>query len=545
MKLIAIIPARGGSKGIINKNIRLLNSLPLIYYPINNAKLTGMFDEIVVTSDNEEILYIASNYGISTLKRTRELSQDHVTLDPVVYDALIRSEQKNNTRYDIVVTLQPTSPLLISSTLKDAIMKFTEDKENDTYISVSNKPHLAWIVENGKYTPAYKERLVRQKLPPYYLETGSFMISKRENVTNYSRLGATISVFPVPETEAVDIDNMNDWLLCQSQLSKRKIVFRTDAHNKLGMGHVYRTITLYQAMLEHDLIVVLNKAYPLGVNAIKKAGLKYHVVENDEDFFKFLNEFKPDIAIIDCLNTEKNYILKLKKSVSRVVVLEDEGNGSKYADVAINAMHEGNALDSNRYYGAKYCCLRDEFIIKGSKPFSSTVNNIFVSFGGSDPSDITTKVYGIACALIEKYPDIRFDFVVGLGFREDRKFELIPISNRIKIVYDTSHISEYMAKSDMAIISNGGTAFEVCSLGVPSIVLSQNLREASHAFAQIHNGFINLGLGENIDTNTIYNTILWLMNTPIIRNEMRNRMLSTNLKNGTKTVKKIILGEIQ
>jgi CMP-N-acetylneuraminic acid synthetase len=189
MKLIAIIPARGGSKGIINKNIRLLNGKPLIYYAINNAKSIELFDEIVVTSDSDEILHISSSYGVSVLKREEYLSQDHTTLDPVIYDALVKSEQCKDVTYDIVVTLQPTSPLLLASTLKNAITNFVGQKTNDTYISVVNKPHLAWSSENGYFSPLYKERLIRQSLPPHYIETGGFIISKRENVTEQTRLG--------------------------------------------------------------------------------------------------------------------------------------------------------------------------------------------------------------------------------------------------------------------------------------------------------------------------------------------------------------------
>jgi len=544
MKLIAVISARGGSKGIINKNIKLLNGRPLISYAINNAKSIGMFDEIVVTSDSEEILSIASGCGVSVLNRTPELSGDNITLDPVVHDALVRSEEKNSTKYDVVVTLQPTSPLLSPVTLKSAVQKFIEDKAHDTYISACNRPHLAWTGDgDSKFVPAYKERLNRQKLPPYYMETGGFLISRRENVTERSRLGTAISVYPISESEAVDIDNMNDWILCEAALSKKKIVFRADAFKELGMGHVYRASTLYQSMLEHDSVVVLNKAYPMGISMIEKTGLRYRVIETDEDFFALLNEMKPDIAVIDCLNTAKEYIVKLKEIVPRVVVFEDEGEGSHCADVVINALYEKNTHEPNRYYGVKYCCLRDEFFIRTPKPFSQEVKNIFVSFGGSDPSDITGKVYRIACSLIEKYPNLTFDFVVGLGFRDERRGELVSIPGKINIVYNTPRISEYMVKADMAVTSGGGTIFEVCSLGVPGIVLTQNLREITHKFAQIHNGFINLGLGSETDTDTIKSTIEWLMNAPGIRKEMRGLMLSTNLRNGTKTVKNIILGD--
>jgi CMP-N-acetylneuraminic acid synthetase/spore coat polysaccharide biosynthesis predicted glycosyltransferase SpsG len=543
MKLIAIISARGGSKGIINKNIKLLNGHPLIYYAINNAKTIGMFDEIVVTSDSDEILNIAQNYGASILKRSNELSQDDITLDPVIYDALTRSEEKNNTRYDIVITLQPTSPLLSHSTLKNAVLKFIEDKISDTYISAVNKPHLAWRSKGSGYIPDYEERLNRQKLPPYYIETGGFLISKRENVSSKSRLGTTVSIYPIPENEAVDIDDMNDWILCETQLSKKKIVFRADAFKELGTGHIYRVMTLYKSMLEHNLTVVLNKNYPMGIDMVEKTKLNYRLIETDDDFFAFLSKEKPDIVVVDCLNTTKNYVVKLKEIVQKVIVFEDEGEGSKYADAVINALYEKDIQEPHKYYGAKYCCLRDEFFIKTPKDFSCKVNNIFVSFGGSDPSDITSKVYEIACRLIKKYPDLTFDFVVGLGFKDERKKELVPIPDKINIIYNTPHISEYMAKSDMAVISAGGTIFEVCSLGVPSIVLTQNLRETSHKFAQIHNGFINLGLGDEIDAKTIFDTIEWLMNAASIRKELQKLMLSADLRNGIKRVKNIILGD--
>jgi len=543
MKLIAVISARGGSKGIINKNIKLLNGHPLIYYAINNAKSIDMFDEIIVTSDSDEILNIASNYGVSTLKRSDELSRDDVTLDPVIYDAVIKCEEKNNTKYDIVVTLQPTSPLLTKNTLKNAVSDFINDKTNDTYISVFSSPHLAWTNKEGKFVPAYKERLNRQKLPPYFMETGGFLISKRKNVLPNSRLGSSVSVYPIPENEAIDIDDMNDWLLCEAYLSKKKVVFRADAFKELGTGHIYRVITLYQSMLEHNLLVVLNKNYPMGIGMIEKTRLNYRLIETDDDFFELLNEIKPDIVVIDCLNTTKEYVVKLKEIAPKVVVFEDEGEGSKYADAVINALYEKDIQEKNKYYGAKYCCLRDEFFIKTPKPFSNEVTNIFVSFGGSDPSDITSKVYEIACDLVKKYPNLKFDFVVGFGFKDNRRGELVPIENKINIIYNTPHISEYMAKSDMAVISGGGTIFEVCSLGVPSIVLTQNLRETTHKFAQIHNGFINLGLGKEIDTQTIGNTIEWLMNAPIIRKEMQDLMLSADLRNGIKRVKNIILGD--
>lgn len=116
-------------------------------------------------------------------------------------------EKRQNKRYDIVITLQATSPVLRSDTLRDAVLEFI-DRDADTYISATNKPHLSWSKdEEGRFFPLYKERLNRQQLPPNYLEAGAFLITRRENVTPNSRLGKSISVYELPESEAIDIDS--------------------------------------------------------------------------------------------------------------------------------------------------------------------------------------------------------------------------------------------------------------------------------------------------------------------------------------------------
>ena len=89
-----------------------------------------------------------------------------------------------------------------------------------------------------------------------------------------------------------------------------------------------------------------------------------------------------------------------------------------------------------------------------------------------------------------------------------------------------------MQQADIAFTSQGRTVYELASLGVPSIVLAQNERELLHTFAQMPNGFMNLGLGENLSEETIKNTLEWLIETPQIRKEMRELMLKNDLKDG-------------
>ena len=203
MKIIAVIPARAGSKGIPNKNIRLINGKPLIWYTINNAKKSRKISDIIVTTDSKEIEIIAKQMKVSCKKRNENLAGDDITLDSVVYDAC------NNISCDYVVTLQPTSPTLQVQTLDNAL-QYTIDNNLDTVISVINKPHLSWREEDGKKVPNYTLRLNRQYLPANYLETGAFLISKKNVITKDTRIGDKLDVFEVSEDESIDVDSFFD-----------------------------------------------------------------------------------------------------------------------------------------------------------------------------------------------------------------------------------------------------------------------------------------------------------------------------------------------
>lgn len=221
MNVLAVIPARGGSKGIPHKNIKLLHGHPLIYYIITCARRCNCEMDIVVSSDDDKILEIAAENGSLTLKRPEEFSGDDVTLDPVIFHAVEAMESMQKKAYDIVITLQPTAPLLSAETLSGAIAAFIKG-DADTLISAVNDPHLSWREENGQIVPNYKERLNRQYLPKEWRETGAFVISKRENVCLNSRFGENISIYEIPEDEAVDIDTMQDFYVCEYQLQEIK-----------------------------------------------------------------------------------------------------------------------------------------------------------------------------------------------------------------------------------------------------------------------------------------------------------------------------------
>ncbi|TWH79361.1 cytidylyltransferase domain-containing protein [Sedimentibacter saalensis] len=541
-KILAVIPARGGSKGIPRKNVRLMNRKPLISYSIENALSCKSITDIVVTTDDEEIISIAKLYDIDYIVRDARLADDLTTLDPVIYDAVIKMEEQNKMIYDVVITLQPTSPLLKPDTLNRAIESFIND-DKDSYISAVNDPHLTWSKEGKSYVPNYEKRVNRQLLPPTYLETGSFFISSRKCVTLESRLGKNPSIFEVPKEESTDIDSANDWIVCEHSLKKKRIVFRADGYKELGMGHIYHCLTLAYNLTGHEVMFVTKEQYTEGVKKIQDSFMPYVLIKSDDDFYSFLKNWRADVVVNDCLNTEKSYVLKLKELTKRVITIEDLGNGAEYADAVINALYNDDTSPDNYFFGEKYVCLRDEFLTNKPKPFSRIVKNVLVIFGGTDPSNLTLKIYEFALKMHKLYPNVTFNFITGSGYDVNANDLKTIEEKNIYVLSDVKRISEYMKIADLAFTSQGRTVYELATLGVPSIVLAQNEREQLHTFAQMQNGFLNLGLGKDISLKTLESTFEWLVGTEQVRNEMRELMLKHDLKKGINNVIRIILKE--
>lgn len=542
MEVVAVIPARGGSKGIPRKNMRLMNGRPLISYAIENALNCGLINDVVVSSDSEEVLAYASQFeGVICLDRSSELAQDAVTLDPVIYDAVARCEDKLDINYDAVVTLQPTSPLLTVNTLNKALQSFIDSK-TDSMISVVNEPHLRWKRDDkGRIVQDYIKRLNRQQLPPSYLETGAFFICKRNCLTPDSRLGEKVSVFEVPENEATDIDTKEDWAVCESILSRKTIAFRVDGYKSLGLGHIYRALTIAYYLVEHDVVFLCNSRHREGIDKLKSCNMPVVEIENDQKLFDWLQVNKPDVFVNDCLDTSVEYVESIKQYVERFVSFEDLGLGSRVADAVVNAIYEGAPDHRHIYTGKEYVCLRDEFLTSIPTVFSDKVKRILVMFGGTDPLDLSARLYSYAKKRVSGDGDIVFDFILGSGY--SGKLSTHDVIPGIEIYSDVVRVSDHMRKADLAISSQGRTTFELASMGVPTIVLAQNKREQLHTFAQMDNGFINLGLGSEVSDEDIAAAVEWIISSKSIRSEMHRLMLTNDLKSGIRRVKRIILGE--
>lgn len=542
MKILTVIPARGGSKGIPRKNIRFIAGQPLLAYAIKCAKQSSYDMEVVVSSDEKEIQNIAGKFGAYVIDRPAQLAGDKVTLDPVIYHAMTTMEAKNQCRYDVVITMQPTSPLLTAETLDKAIQFFIENNY-DTVLSGVNDPRLSWRIEDGKCLPNYEKRRNRQYMPKDLKETGAFVITKRDYVTSSSRFGDKIAVYEVPEDEAGDIDTPEDWLAAQYKLNRKNILIRLEGYPQIGLGHIYRGLQIAENFIEHNVLFAISGKSQLGIQKLEQSHYKYRVITDEDDFFRLIEEYHTDIVINDILNTDANYMNCLKQTGVRIINFEDLGEGRYQADAVINALYEEQDDTPNSYWGDKYYLIRDEFLLETPKDFDAEVKEILVIFGGTDPNDLTYKTVQ-ALMQIAGVQEINCTIILGMGYQNaDVIRQLVTgMEDRFEVLQDVKLITQYMGKADLAISSQGRTMLELVAMGVPTILMAQNEREAIHEFGSLRNGFLNLGLGRTVQTDTIYETVQWLIHCPQIRKSMRDEMLAKDLTHGIGRVKQIILG---
>ena len=542
-KYIAIIPARGGSKGIPRKNIRLLANKPLIAYTIETARRSKYINEVIVTTDDEEIAEISRLFKARVIIRPKELAEDQVPLDPVIYHALSSFEDQDHHDIEFVITIQPTSPLLSTQTL-DTMIEMMCHKKYDTIISVKAEPHLFWIKNGEQFLPLYKERKNRQYLDPIYQETGAVVISKRSAISEKSRIGNTFTIFEVPQNEAIDIDTYQDWETAENSLRRKNIVFRVDGDYDIGLGHIYRALTLANRLVfHHNIFFLMDSARDLGIEKVQEYHYPIKTFSNEDGITTVLDEIGPDIIINDILDTDPEYIMGLQRKGYFVVNFEDLGKGAEYANLVINALYENSYPPKNHYYGYKYECLRDEFNIFPAKKPEREVNTILITFGGTDPNDLTSRTLQAFERLDQT--TVAINVILGKGYRPKEKLSeyvshLREKGFKIDVKENVSLMAKEMGEADLVITSNGRTIYEVASIGTPCISISQNEREARHLFVHNSHGPLCLGIAYTISADDIASAIQRLIDDYPLRKEMNEKLLKFDLRGNIDRVLNLI-----
>ena len=228
MKNLAVIPARSGSKGLVDKNIKMLNGKPLLAFTIEAAKKSRLFDEIFVSTDSKKYVEIAKEWGASVpFLRGQNLATDTASSWDVVKDA-IKKYQAIEKEYDTVALLQPTSPLRTAEDIKAGYNRMKE-KDANIVVAVCEVEHsLLWVntlPEDFAFSNFINQNLIdkpRQCLPTFYRVNGALYIVK----TNYLLMTDNIyadKIFTIvmPKEHSVDIDDEMDYIIAAALLNRQ------------------------------------------------------------------------------------------------------------------------------------------------------------------------------------------------------------------------------------------------------------------------------------------------------------------------------------
>lgn len=226
MKILYVIPARGGSKGIPHKNIKPLNGKPLIYYSIDVARQLTTDDNICVSTDDNEIIEVVEDYGLKVpFKRPAHLATDTATSNDVLLHALSFYENRG-IDYDIIILLQPTSPLRNAYQVKEALSLFNESLEMVVSVKESQSASVICSENERGFLEFCFNKLGarRQDIQKYYEYNGAIYIINIERLKKIGLNGFTNKKkYVMDEMSSIDIDTQLDWIIIESILMSRKL----------------------------------------------------------------------------------------------------------------------------------------------------------------------------------------------------------------------------------------------------------------------------------------------------------------------------------
>jgi CMP-N,N'-diacetyllegionaminic acid synthase len=228
MKVLAIIPARGGSKGVPRKNIRKFDGKPLLAYSIAAAKESKNISKFVVNTEDEEVAEIARNFNCDVVMRNPEIAEDHSKITDTVLETLNYFERKNQ-YFDAVVLLQPTAPLRKGEDIDNAISLLQSNLKTDAVISMVKvedyHPARMYKFQNGylnSLMPDYETRN-RQELPELYLRNGCIYLIRTSALKREQSLMPEKKIPLIMDAKwAVNIDTEMDVIILEQLLKKWK-----------------------------------------------------------------------------------------------------------------------------------------------------------------------------------------------------------------------------------------------------------------------------------------------------------------------------------
>lgn len=480
MRITAIVPARGGSKGIKGKNLAVVDSVPLVIKALETCKMlsiSGHEVNLFCSTEDDQITRVVEAHGYRANARPADLATDDATIDQVVeyYQSFLGAT------YEVLLIHQPT--VIPYFDLNVFITKFMALSEEKSATVGARSDHIIWRETEFGSMMRVTPRENRQAQKGVYREIG---------IRAY-RLGAP----SYPETiipmtgGAIDIDTPSDLLLARH--IPGWITFRVRANADVGYGHLHRCLAIASHLQHHIVVFLFTLDSDLGaIESTKSVGWPGGWESRDVG---------RGVLINDTLDTTPYEMATLRSKYSHIITLEDMGKGAYIADQAIDSLYKPDGL--------KYAVLRPEFIGLPTYEVRPNGRAVLVSFGGTDPSGLTAKL--IRLANENDWADWRF--VVPPGLRDSLPETHFPVIANPSMAYEMRH-------ADLLITSAGRTVYEAMAVGVPTITMAANPREAHHAHLGPSYGNLYFGMGRLVVPEDLAQTVAVTLSDVILRRQL-------------------------
>lgn len=224
--ILAVIPARGGSKGILNKNLCLLAGKPLIAHTIEHARQARSINRTVVSTDSPEIAAVSEQYGAEVVQRPEEITGDTASSESALLHTLEHLQQTQRCEPDLVVFLQCTSPLIMAEDI-DGTVQTLLDENADSALAVVPFRYFLWRREPDGYAAAInhdkRTRPLRQECDPQFLEAGAVYVMRTQGFKQARhRFFGTTAMYVMPQERCLEIDDPVDLIMAETLFQHRQ-----------------------------------------------------------------------------------------------------------------------------------------------------------------------------------------------------------------------------------------------------------------------------------------------------------------------------------
>jgi spore coat polysaccharide biosynthesis predicted glycosyltransferase SpsG/CMP-N-acetylneuraminic acid synthetase len=532
MRIIFVVPARGGDHEVPYLNIKKLGAHPLIGHTLEEAKKSRFPHRLIVSTDHPKVKEVAEKYDAEVpFLRPEELATDDAELKSIVRHAVTFVEEKENIRFDVVVTLQATSPFRSARQIDEAIQTLLDGEKLDSVISLKELRSLTWRMRSGTLEPVFEKAGRRSELEPLYHEDGAIRVQWRPVLDSEDRLGKRVGYVLMDKMSALTIHDIYDFWLAERLENMPRVLFRVDGGGETGMGHIYRSLAAAEALVKlkptADICFLMRADRPDGAQYVSRQGYQVRILPGDEvSALPAIRDYSPNLIVNDLPSVNDAYLRSLAKlgasTVNFVDSLADIENPQEAAAVIIAALADGQVEIDDYHAGPAFAILREAFQ-KRSANIAERGRRVVLSFGGSDPQKLTLKALSALAPLTVSVPDLEVTAVLGLAFSHRVELDelLKSLPYRPRILSHVEHMADILVEADLVLCSGGMTVFEIAALGRPGLVLCQNAKEEARMQRFARDGSIlHLGLGTEVDEAVIREKTAEILNDRVARGRM-------------------------